>query len=254
MTPARPILLLTRPPEPSRELADPLAARGFDSVIAPAIEIVPLPFTLPRPLEAYAALIFTSANAVRSFAGTTPFRAAPAVHAVGAQTADCARAFGFQNVTETGPDSAALARFISGHRPGDDPSATRIMLHPRGQEVVRDLSSQIDNPALRMEEVVCYRAQDASALPPRAVDLLKTKRVYAALFFSARSAQAFLRLADAAGCTPSLSAVGALCLSPRVVESARTVSWREIRVAGRPDRDGMLALLEPTGTGGETRP
>lgn len=237
---ARKALLLTRPLDQSRALARELAARGFRTVLAPMSEIVPEPFVLPRSVESYDALIFTSANGVRAFAAAESFRASPCVHAVGAATAEAAHDAGFETVFAAGGDSAALVRTIESQKE----MRGRRMLHLSGAHVAGEELAALAGQGIEIDRVVCYRARAAKALPDEAAAFLRAGEVGAALFFSARAAEIFGFLAAAAGCTEALPTLGALCLSRRVVKSLPEGPWREIRTARTPDMRGMLALLE----------
>lgn len=253
MSPA-PLLLLTRPVEESRELSEVLEKRGYATALAPMLEIAPLPFTLPEPVENFDALIFTSASAVRVFAATSAFRAAPRLYAVGPQTAQAARDSGFHNVVTAEGDSESLARCITGHDGSDDPRMTRQMLHLRGEDVASDIGQALEKHNISVISVICYRARAAQALPPETIALLHARQIDSILFFSARTARIFLSLAEAANCIETLSSVRALCLSRRVVESSGTAPWRTVEIAGTPDRGGMLALLPDRTTGAFANP
>ena len=67
------VVVVTRPREQALALIEPLELLGADVLVAPTIEIVPMPFgdelrAVVRDLGGYDLLIFTSANAVRHFA------------------------------------------------------------------------------------------------------------------------------------------------------------------------------------------
>lgn len=247
-------ILLTRPLEESRELSEVLEKRGYKIALAPMLEIVPLPFTLPEPVENFDALIFTSASAVRVFAATGSFRTSPKLYAVGPQTAQAARDLGFHNMEIAEGDSASLARCMAGHNDSNDPRMTRRMLHLHGEDVAADIGQTLEKHNIFITSIVCYSARAAQALPPETIALLHARRIDSILFFSARTARIFLTLAAAANCIETLSSVRALCLSYRVVESLETAPWRDIEIAGTPDRGGMLALLPNRTTGAFANP
>ncbi len=245
-----PLILLTRPFNDSTEFSEIIEKKGYKTLISPMIEIVPLPFIPPAPLESFDALIFTSANAVRAFAQHNPFRTPPALYAVGPQTAHAARLLGFHNIIAATGDGVALTRCILDHIGADDPQMTRRMLHLRGEILSTDPRHALEKQEnISIESCVCYRAEAASTLSPEAVHFLETKKIDAALFFSARSAEIFLSLVAAMGQGEALASLRALCLSHRVVKSLQAVPWRGIEVARTPDREGMLALLPDRTTG-----
>src|SRR5271168_2475110 len=104
-------IVITRPRDEAVGLAAELTARGYDTLVEPMLEIVPLPAAIPD-LRGYHALIFTSANGVSSFAGRSADRSLPA-YAVGVRTADNRRAAGFTDVRGASGDVGLLAGFVS---------------------------------------------------------------------------------------------------------------------------------------------
>jgi uroporphyrinogen III methyltransferase / synthase len=101
--PARPLagrtVIVTRPRDQAASLVDPLEALGAEVLLAPTIRIEPRPLddevaAALRDLAGYQLVVFTSANAVRVFAGylargteTGTMPRGPAVAAVGPATA-----------------------------------------------------------------------------------------------------------------------------------------------------------------------
>jgi uroporphyrinogen III methyltransferase/synthase len=92
-------VVVTRPREQAASLVDPLEALGADVLLVPTIRIEPRPLddeaaAVLRQLSAYQFVVFTSANAVRVFAGyvargteAATMPAGPVVAAVGPATA-----------------------------------------------------------------------------------------------------------------------------------------------------------------------
>ena len=89
-------VVITRPRDDAAGLAAELTARGYDTLIEPMLNIVPLPVAIPE-LGRYRALAFTSSNGVRVFADRSADRSLPA-YAVGGRTADSLRKAGFTDV------------------------------------------------------------------------------------------------------------------------------------------------------------
>lgn len=247
-------ILLTRPREDSRELADVLEKRGYEITIAPMLEIVPLSFTLPVPVEDFDALIFTSANAVRVFAAASDFRGSGRLYAVGPQTAQIAQNLGFHNIVIAEGDSASLVQCIRSHEELERQGPIRRMLHFHGEEKAKNIDQYIEKYNVFISSVVCYRAKAAQALPLETITLLNAGQIDSITLFSARTARIFQTLVRAANCMETLSSVRALCLSRRVVESSGTAPWRTVEIAGTPDRGGMLALLPDRTTGAFANP
>src|SRR4051794_10180748 len=105
-------VLITRPEEDARPLAEALASRGVATVIEPLLAIRPLPGAaadLARDLDGVQALLFTSATGARAFAELSPRRDI-GVLAVGDATAAAARGLGFSAVERAGGGGSGLCR------------------------------------------------------------------------------------------------------------------------------------------------
>ena len=107
--------LVTRPRADALALAEALAARGIEAVIEQLVTIRPKTEAgalLDAALGGAQALLFTSANAARVFAGASPRRDL-AVFAVGDATARAAKAAGFTRVESAQGAAAELAKLAA---------------------------------------------------------------------------------------------------------------------------------------------
>ena len=108
-----------------------------------------------------------------------------------------------------------------------------------------------------MRREVLYRARAAEAFSPALMEELTVGSLSFALFFSPRTAAVFARLALRSGVEESCRSVHACVLSEAVGRALEGVAWREVRVAGRPDHEAMMAevdrILETPGVAGEGR-
>lgn len=238
-----PAVLITRPAEDAEPLAARLAALGHETLAEPLLRIVQRPGPEPA-LDGVQALLFTSANGVRAYAGRTGRRDHPA-YAVGGSTAAAARDAGFVRVESAEGDVYALAELV---RRRCAPGAGTL-LHIAAGTVARDLGGLLAGHGFLLRREALYDAVPAAVLSDRTMDALRTGAIGVVLFFSPRTALAFVKLLDAAGCAHHCRTVTALCLSQAVADAARTqdgggeVPWREVRVAARPELDSLLELL-----------
>ena len=74
--------------------AEALSFAGIKVMDAPMIETVPVPFSLPNPIEAYNWLIFTSKNALQSFFSAHPEGKKQKIAVIGESTAQHLRQMG----------------------------------------------------------------------------------------------------------------------------------------------------------------
>jgi uroporphyrinogen-III synthase len=229
--------LVTRPREEAEALAAALTARGIEALIEPMMHI----HFHDRDLDlgGAQAVLCTSANGVRALARATGERALP-LFAVGDATAARARAEGFGQVTSAGGNSADLARLAAERlRPRDG-----RLLHVSGSEIAGDLAGALRPQGFCVERAVLYEARPVPALSAAAVRTLAAGDFDFVLFFSPRTAAIFARLTAAAGLALRCATATAISISAAADAALDGISWRERRVAVRPDQPALLDLLD----------
>jgi uroporphyrinogen-III synthase len=190
------------------------------------------------------ALVFTSANGVRAFAGIEKRRDLP-VFAVGDASAAAARDAGFAEVRSAAGDVDDLAKLVAGAlEPGGG-----AIFHPAAREMAGDLKGALEQAGFTLNRAVLYKAEAARALTPGTIEALRQGRIGAVAFFSPRSAVTFVRLAEAADIAGACGGSEAICLSPSVARQAEALSWRAVRVAERPNQDALIACFDAIGDG-----
>lgn len=233
--------LITRPAEDAQEIADALRVRGFEVVIEPMLEIVPLDAPAPDLFDVQA-LLFTSVNGVRAFTRLVTRRDLP-VLAVGDATAAAARAAGFTSVHSAGGDTGDLARLIRARLRPD----AGALLHVAGSAVAGDLAGALAGDGFHVRREMLYEARPVTALSPALVQQLKSRGIDLVLFFSPRTARTFVSLVRSAGLDASLDRAIAICLSHAVAAALAGMPLRAVRVAARPE---LAALLAEVGSPG----
>jgi len=233
-------IVLTRPRDEAEGMAAELTARGYDTLVEPMLEIVQLPTAIPD-LAPYRALVFTSANGVRSFAERCSNRSLPA-YAVGMRTADTLRKAGFTDVRGAGGDAGLLAEFVSETLGNAGP-----VLHLAAQDVARDLEPLLAPAGIAVDCVALYEAVPARDFSKALVDALYACTIESILFFSVRTAATFGTLAEKHGLAEMTSAISALCLSSQVATEASKLPWRTVLVAPEHSAQSLISLLPRTG-------
>lgn len=223
--------MVTRPEPGASETAERLRALCHEPVVAPLLHISPLTLA---PFGEVGAVLVTSGNAVASLPAS--LHSTP-ILAVGNATASRARAAGFARVVSADGDAAALAAVTRQSLP---PGTALLFAAGRGQGAA--LAA-----ALRAHSYVVYRravyaARPASRMPPAALQALRDGSLAAALFMSAETARAFVRLLPLA-LHPALAAVDALAIGPPAADALCVLPWRRVRVSAKPTQDSLLALL-----------
>lgn len=230
--------LITRPAIDAQPLAEALAGRGFEVVIEPLLEIVPVAGPAPS-FAGVQGVLATSANGVRALADKGGRRDLP-LWAVGDATAAEARRLGFARVSSASGDVASLAELVAQDA---DPGAGAL-LHVAGSHVAGDLAGRLGAQGFVVRRAVLYEARAARSFSPALRDLLAARQIDVAFFFSPRTATSFVTLARSAALGDACAAVAAFALSAAVAEVLGALAWRGVRVAGQPTQSALLAALD----------
>lgn len=223
-------LLVTRPVEDAATLKERLEALGHQVILSPLLAIAPRP-SITIPADDYQAVALTSANAVRSLAGSPHLdrlRHLP-VMAVGPQSAAAARQAGFTRITEAGGDGVGLARHVIAAL---DPEAGPV-LYLSGQDTASDFTGLLERGGLTARRVIVYEAIPAAALVPEAAD------AQGVVLYSPRSARHWLDLAKRHAIRAE--AMVHYCLSANI--AAILPDAFATRVAARPVEDALLEVI-----------
>jgi uroporphyrinogen-III synthase len=224
-------VLITRPREDGEAIAVRLALAGHQPLLAPLLE--PRWFGgPPLDLGGIDAVLATSANGVRALMRRTERRDIP-VFAVGPQTMAEARAAGFTRVENADGDAKALAAAVPHWLKAG------ALLHVCGEQNEGVLAETLTAAGYEVRREILY-VVEARPLPDTAVRALQDGAVDAALFFSPRSAGIFVAQT---GAIP-LQNVSAFCISPATAAVLPGSSFRDIRIAAKPNQDALLALLD----------
>lgn len=227
-------VLITRPQEEAKVIAELVRQKGYEVVSEPFLKVVFEDIALPD-LSAYAALVFTSVNGVRAFCRISKDRNLP-VFTVGQNTAEAVREKGFKTIQSADGDGAALAALLS-KNPSDKP-----YLYGRGAHVTRDLSAEVEG--VRIEEITLYHTEKIDETSEVGREVLAQGGVSHVLFFSKRTAEAFVDYIRTQELDGVLERTKALCLGAPMVQCLSVLPWEKVIVADRPNRDGIMALLD----------
>lgn len=155
-------VLVTRPAEDGADTAAHLKALGHEALLAPLLTTHF--FDSPAPvLEDVQAILATSANGVRAFARRSSRRDFP-IFAVGAQTAEAARAAGFADVRDADGNAEALAAAVRGWAKPQDGT----LLHAAGAEAEGRLASALRAAGFTVRLEVLYDVPVTEELPAAA--------------------------------------------------------------------------------------
>lgn len=233
-------ILVTRPSPDAESFAAELRARGHDAFIEPMMTIEALPAQdASIDLAGVQALLFTSANGVRVFAARCEGRALPAF-AVGQATGQAARAAGFEKVFVADGDVRALAALV---RQQLQPEGGAL-LHPAARKLAGDLKGELEAGGFSVRRCVLYQTVAATHFSKNLCVALREGSIDGVSFFSPRTAEAFVRLAFAAGLSEAFISVRAFCLSRAVSDKVMYLPWCGVTVAEQPTQVSLLTALE----------
>lgn len=228
-------VLITRPEPGASETAIRIAAMGLEPILAPMLRIEPRAVRLP-PASSIAAILATSGNAVDALPEAC--RATP-LFAVGTATARRATHAGFAEVESADGDADALASLVARRlRPEDGP-----LLLASGERQGLPLAATLRTQGYRVKRRVTYASVPAASLPAAAAALLREGKPHVALFFSAETAEAYVRVVRRAALDQAVETSEAVAIGEAASMALGALRWRRIRVAARPNQDEMLALL-----------
>jgi uroporphyrinogen-III synthase len=217
---------VTRPEPGASATARRLVGMGHEPALAPCLEILSFPVRLP---ETVGALIITSGQAIAPLPET--LRGVP-MFCVGDATANRARAAGFTRVESAGGDAQDLLRLVCARRlPG-----THLLASGERQGVA--LARQLREAGISVLRRKVYAARPMRALPADIAADLAAEKIPAALFYSAETARAFVRLSPR-----NTASITAYALSQAVAAGLNGLPWATIRVAVAPTEADLMALL-----------
>lgn len=231
------VVLITRPVVDADDFARDVRALGLTPLVEPMLGIVSIPFKAPN-MGIYPAIVFTSANGVRVF-GCPPGVAEMPVFAVGAHTAGEALKQGYQKVFTAAGDAADLAALITKKL-----SPPVRVMHVRGEHIAMPLDELLKHDRITVDSVVVYTAKTEDNFSSVCRDAIATGQAGAVTFFSRRTAENFVRLAEEEGLLKNLSGIKALCISDAVLQCVQDAGWAGAYSAEQPEKSSMLALLK----------
>jgi uroporphyrinogen-III synthase len=231
-------LLVTRPEADAARTAELFRARGHAVLVAPLLLMQVSDADLgSRP----AAVLFTSANAVRALAAhpqRDSLRRLP-VYAVGARTAAAAQAAGFAEVTAGDGDVQALAGLIAESRRGTEGA----LLHLAGEERAGDLAGALAARGFSVRTVVLYRMAAAEGFPTAVAEALATAALDGVLHYSRRSAEIFLDCAARGGFLNVAVKLAHYCLSAQIAAPLAAAGAATLHIASRPQEAALIELV-----------
>lgn len=229
-------ILITRPETEIESLAVQLRKIGLEPINEPLLNIQPL-YSNKKILEialqkSPQAILVTSKQAITILADwdmpiSHPF------FVVGKATADYAAKLHFQCVAycET---ASELPAFLERHYKGGH------LLYIRGEDISIDLSAPLEQKGFSVDSVIVYRAIPKAALSKNIIEEITHHQIAGVLFFSQRTAEAYVYLAQLSGLTAAHNSMYALCISEAVAAKVAILPWQAVASAKAPDMEHII--------------
>jgi len=233
-------LLVTRAEPDGARTAALLRERGHEVLAQALLRIEPLA-DRELPGGPWAAVAFTSANAVRAVTRHRRFGDVAGLPAftVGKRTQAAAAAAGFDPVASADGDVAALAVVIGHARIGQG----LPLLYCTGEDRAGDLAATLRDRGVAVTTACVYRAATVIDLAPAVRTALAAGAIDAILHYSARTAAAFVAAVTASGVRDLSMAARHLCLSAQVAAPLARAGARAIDIADAPNEQALFALI-----------
>lgn len=233
-------VLITRPKADAEALRADVEGLGFDVVVEPLLDIVPVSAALPD-LDRVQALVLTSRHAVPAL----PHQAKQkTIYAVGEATAEAAGASGCLHVMTADGNAHELARLLVERcRPNDG-----TILHLSGDVTRPGMMETLETHGFDYERVIVYRAVSSDKLSSAIEAEWRAGTIGAVLLFSPRTAEILVRLLCQSGLGSYVDTTAAICLSEAAAAPCKVLKWRSVHVATRPEKQALLKALVGSST------
>ncbi len=160
--------------------------------------------------------------------------------AVGTSTAARAAEYGFRHVVNADGDASALLNLVAANLAPADGS----LFLPTGQGQGTELVASLRRLGFRVIRRIAYKVALVPTLPEPAAIQFQRGQLTVAMFFSGETSRHFVRLLRKAGLIEAVSDVHAISISERAATALRTLPWRRVSVAAKPNQESMLVLLD----------
>lgn len=230
-------VLITRAIEDGLALQAELLGHEVSSVLAPMLSIQ---FFNPveEPDERVQAYLVTSRNGAEALARYTESRTIP-VLAVGSATAERLAHLGFEAVESADGDAADLVELARNRL---DPAAGPL-LFLSAEIVAGDIEGALSTAGFDLRRIIAYRGVPERILARDVEAQIRAGEIQGVLFFSPRAGRTFVSLVEQVGLASFCDEMTAYCLSDAVADAVSTMPWAAVRIAGKPNKGDLIALL-----------
>jgi uroporphyrinogen-III synthase len=222
-------VLVTRPNDEALELAKAIKEMGHSPIIAPLFQVTKLKNINDESLKHYQAIIITSRNALKSINNLKDKKIPLLV--VGEKSNEVAKSLGFVNAIFAGRNSKELKEYIHNYQ---------RLLYLSGADITEDFSAL----GKKITREIVYNAEKVKEVPEEFFKFLKNKDEKIALFFSQRSAIAFLNIIKGNNLENLCHNITVISLSDKISECFQGVALNANISAAEPTLENILETLK----------
>ncbi len=232
-------VMVTRPEAEAQRTARRLERLGHTPRLLPLTRVRPLPAAIPTGVGDVAAVVVTSANALRL---AEPALLAPLldkpVFAVGSRTAEIAREVGFRHAVEGPGHAGGLAETVLASS-GQDGTIAYLCGRLRRDTIERALAAA----GRRCVAIETYETIDVPYTSEKLAEALGTEPLGAILLYSPYAAERLVALGAEKSVAEYAASATIICISRQTADACSEISGARVVVAAEPHEDAMFDLL-----------
>lgn len=217
-------ILITRPKEQGKEIADLLEWQGFATFIEPlfSVEKTLLKQKFSKQISA---IIITSANACENIINSD-FPKNIKIFAVGKKTAQKLIEAGFENIVFPKTNSAIALKNLIAKTHKDK---TGLILYFHGSIMSLDFAKALEKYDLKVQNICAYETHEMKNFSAEFLKFAKKNPCNQVLIFSQNSAKIFFNLAKKHNLLEYFSHSQILCLSDKILRSVKKFGFKKVK-------------------------
>lgn len=220
-------ILITRPLEEAKILANTLEILGYQTILAPLLEIKFTKDVDFNQLYNYQAIIITSRNSIKAISEVDKDLK---LLIVGKESYYYAKSLGFLNCIFAGENIEQLKENIPNYN---------NLLYLSGAEITDDLK----NLKQKIDRKIIYKAEQITNPSKELLEFIKQDQLKICLFLSARTAQAFANIIANNGLKQYCKSIISLTLSNKIAHNLEQLHFNSCYVTQEPTLDSLVNLI-----------
>lgn len=227
-------LLMTRPEPDASHSAQRLRALGHEVIISSVMETKFSNAPLSGPYETF---VVTSRNGARALFKLLPNEKKATIYTVGDATAELLCDSGFQNVHSASGTVNELVDLITSNN-------VKQLTYICGRDRKGNLEGRLEAKGLSVKLEERYQTEFANSFSQLARDAISNRGLDGVLIYSARSAEAYLEIAERENLSYSTKKLPYFCLAKNITTVFHQGEHKRVFTAATPDENALFKLLQ----------